>query len=70
MGVAWCVLVGVIWCVSILQAIEQPVPTNQIPREIPDQNWLSHPIPSALMGGILPFGCVFIQLFFILNSIW
>ncbi len=22
------------------------------------------------MGGILPFGCVFIQLFFILNSIW
>ena len=22
------------------------------------------------MGGILPFGCIFIQLFFILNSIW
>jgi transmembrane 9 superfamily protein 2/4 len=50
--------------------IEQPVKTNQIPREIPDQNWLSHPIPASLMGGILPFGCVFIQLFFILNSIW
>lgn len=51
-------------------AAEQPVRTNQIPREIPQQNWLSHPVPSALMGGILPFGCVFIQLFFILNSIW
>jgi transmembrane 9 superfamily member 2/4 len=22
------------------------------------------------MGGVLPFGCIFIQLFFILNSIW
>jgi len=50
--------------------MEQPVPTNQIPREIPEQSWLSHPIPSSLMGGILPFGCIFIQLFFILNSIW
>uniref|UniRef100_A0A914S255 Transmembrane 9 superfamily member n=2 Tax=Ascarididae TaxID=6250 RepID=A0A914S255_PAREQ len=28
------------------------------------------PIPGMLMGGILPFGCIFIQLFFILNSIW
>ncbi|XP_064393741.1 transmembrane 9 superfamily member 2-like [Halichondria panicea] len=50
--------------------IEQPVATNQIPREIPDQSWLSRPVPSSLMGGILPFGCIFIQLFFILNSIW
>ncbi|CAI8031059.1 Transmembrane 9 superfamily member 2, partial [Geodia barretti] len=50
--------------------IEQPVKTNQIPREIPEQNWLSHTIPTSLMGGILPFGCVFIQLFFILSSIW
>lgn len=52
------------------QAMEQPVRTNQIPREIPDQSWLSNPIPSSFMGGILPFGCIFIQLFFILNSIW
>lgn len=22
------------------------------------------------MGGVLPFGCIFIQLFFILNSLW
>ena len=22
------------------------------------------------MGGILPFGCIFIQLFFVLSSIW
>uniref|UniRef100_A0A665ULY9 Transmembrane 9 superfamily member n=1 Tax=Echeneis naucrates TaxID=173247 RepID=A0A665ULY9_ECHNA len=28
------------------------------------------PFPGIIMGGILPFGCIFIQLFFILNSIW
>uniref|UniRef100_A0A672J4G4 Transmembrane 9 superfamily member n=1 Tax=Salarias fasciatus TaxID=181472 RepID=A0A672J4G4_SALFA len=53
-----------------LQAIEQPVRTNQIPRQIPEQSFFTKPIPGIVMGGILPFGCIFIQLFFILNSIW
>ncbi|KXJ23174.1 transmembrane 9 superfamily member 2 [Exaiptasia diaphana] len=50
--------------------IEQPVRTNQIPRQIPDQSIYTRPLPGIIMGGILPFGCIFIQLFFILNSIW
>ena len=50
--------------------IEHPVRTNQIPRQIPDQIFYTKPIPGIIMGGILPFGCIFIQLFFILNSIW
>lgn len=53
-----------------VQAIEQPVRTNQIPRQIPEQSFFTKPIPGIVMGGILPFGCIFIQLFFILNSIW
>ena len=53
-----------------IQPPEPPVKTNQIPREVPDQSRLSHPVISALMGGILPFGSVFIQLFFIINSLW
>lgn len=51
-------------------AIEQPVRTNPIPRQVPPQTLYTQTIPGILMGGILPFGCVFIQLFFILNSIW
>uniref|UniRef100_A0A8C3AUZ6 Transmembrane 9 superfamily member n=1 Tax=Cyclopterus lumpus TaxID=8103 RepID=A0A8C3AUZ6_CYCLU len=47
----------------------QPVRTNQIPRQIPEQSFFTKPIPGIVMGGILPFGCIFIQLFFILNSI-
>lgn len=51
-------------------AIEHPVRTNQIPRQIPEQSFYTKPVPGIIMGGILPFGCIFIQLFFILNSIW
>ncbi|XP_017330589.1 transmembrane 9 superfamily member 2 isoform X1 [Ictalurus punctatus] len=50
--------------------IEVPVRTNQIPRQIPTQSFFTKPVPGIIMGGILPFGCIFIQLFFILNSIW
>jgi len=51
-------------------SIEQPVRTNQIPRQIPDQSIYTQPIPGIIMGGVLPFGCIFIQLFFVLSSIW
>ncbi|KTF79890.1 hypothetical protein cypCar_00018156 [Cyprinus carpio] len=50
--------------------IEPPVRTNQIPRQIPQQSFFTKAMPGIIMGGILPFGCIFIQLFFILNSIW
>ena len=49
---------------------EHPVRTNQIPRQIPDTPIYTKALPGVIMGGILPFGCIFIQLFFILNSIW
>uniref|UniRef100_A0A8C7ZH46 Transmembrane 9 superfamily member n=1 Tax=Oryzias sinensis TaxID=183150 RepID=A0A8C7ZH46_9TELE len=45
-------------------------PVSKIPRQIPEQSFFTKPIPGIIMGGILPFGCIFIQLFFILNSIW
>uniref|UniRef100_H0XK40 Transmembrane 9 superfamily member n=1 Tax=Otolemur garnettii TaxID=30611 RepID=H0XK40_OTOGA len=47
-----------------------PVHTHQIPRHIPPQSFFTNPIVGIIIGGILPFGCIFIQLFFILNSIW
>ncbi|CAL9102057.1 unnamed protein product [Musa textilis] len=51
-------------------AMEDPVKTNKIPRQIPEQAWYMQPGFSILIGGILPFGAVFIELFFILTSIW
>lgn len=51
-------------------AYEDPVRTNKIPRQIPEQPWYMNPIFSVFIGGILPFGAVFIELFFILTSMW
>lgn len=40
------------------------------PRAIPDQPvYLSRSVAMAI-GGLLPFGCVFVELFFILSSLW
>ena len=47
-----------------------PTKTNMIPRAIPPQAWYMQPAFAVLVGGILPFGAVFIELFFILSSIW
>lgn len=51
-------------------APEDPVRTNKIPRQIPEHAWYMNPVLSVLIGGILPFGAVFIELFFILTSMW
>jgi len=51
-------------------ASEAPVRTNKIPRQVPPQPWYMVPAFSVLVGGILPFGAVFIELFFILTSLW
>jgi transmembrane 9 superfamily member 2/4 len=47
-----------------------PVKTNQIPRQIPDKPFFLKSLVSALIGGMLPFGAIFIELYFILNSMW
>ncbi len=51
-------------------AADEPVRTNKIPRQIPEQPWYMNPLFSCLVGGVLPFGAVFIELFFILTSMW
>lgn len=74
------ILIALWFCISVpltllggyfgarAEHIQYPVRTNQIPREIPKQKY-----PSWLMvlgAGTLPFGTLFIELFFIMSSIW
>lgn len=50
--------------------LEFPVVTSNIPRQIPDQPWYLNPTITCLLGGILPFGACFVELFFVMSSIW
>lgn len=52
------------------ETISVPVRTNQIARHIPEQVWYTHPGFSIALGGILPFGAVCIELFFIMSAMW
>jgi transmembrane 9 superfamily protein 2/4 len=50
--------------------IKPPVQVNSIPRMIPEQAWYMRSQFSVLVGGVLPFGAVFIEVFFIMSSVW
>ncbi|KAJ2003307.1 hypothetical protein GGI04_003018, partial [Coemansia thaxteri] len=52
------------------QPYSEPVRTNSIPRAIPPLPGYMRPIPSILLAGALPFAVIFIELFFVLKSIW
>eukprot|EP00181_Compsopogon_caeruleus_P000891 CAMPEP_0184678342 /NCGR_PEP_ID=MMETSP0312-20130426/1076_1 /TAXON_ID=31354 /ORGANISM="Compsopogon coeruleus, Strain SAG 36.94" /LENGTH=641 /DNA_ID=CAMNT_0027127011 /DNA_START=213 /DNA_END=2138 /DNA_ORIENTATION=- len=49
---------------------EFPVKTNQIPRQIPPPPLGISPWTYIVVAGVLPFGTVFMELVFIMNSIW
>eukprot|EP00286_Rhodomonas_abbreviata_P012809 CAMPEP_0181327422 /NCGR_PEP_ID=MMETSP1101-20121128/22094_1 /TAXON_ID=46948 /ORGANISM="Rhodomonas abbreviata, Strain Caron Lab Isolate" /LENGTH=686 /DNA_ID=CAMNT_0023436083 /DNA_START=12 /DNA_END=2072 /DNA_ORIENTATION=+ len=50
--------------------LEFPTRTNQIPRQVPVQPWFVNAYLNILVGGILPFGAVFVEVFYVLSSIW
>ncbi|GMH70719.1 hypothetical protein TrST_g9124 [Triparma strigata] len=49
---------------------EYPCVTSTIPREIRPLPWYLQPWAVIAMGGVLPFGAAYVELFFILSSIW
>ncbi|KAF2088553.1 endosomal P24A protein-like protein [Saccharata proteae CBS 121410] len=58
------------WLGFKARVIDTPVRTNQIPRQIPPAGGYLKPLPSMLLVGVLPFGAIFVELYFIMNSIW
>ena len=51
-------------------AIEYPVVTSNIPRQIPTQQWYMSPLVVCALAGSLPFGACFVELYFVMSSIW
>jgi transmembrane 9 superfamily protein 2/4 len=52
------------------EALSVPCRTNHMARRIPTQPWFAGSIFTSLVGGVLPFGAVFTELFFIMTSLW
>ena len=47
-----------------------PCRVNPIPRQIPEKTWYTETVAIILIGGILPFGSIFIEMYFIFTSFW
>lgn len=50
--------------------VELPCRVSSMPRQVPTQAWYLRTPVAAALGGLLPFGTVFVELFFILSSLW
>ncbi len=47
-----------------------PVAVGPMPRPVPAQPWYLRRAATMAIGGVLPFGTVFVEVFFIMNSLW
>jgi len=52
------------------EAYSPPVRVNLIPRQIPPQPWYMSSFVVVFFGGVLPFGAVSVELFFIMSALW
>ncbi|KAH7884475.1 hypothetical protein F5I97DRAFT_1889772 [Phlebopus sp. FC_14] len=50
--------------------VSHPVRVNQIPRQIPPIPGYLQPWASAVLAGILPFGAAFVELYFVMSSLF
>lgn len=51
-------------------SIEFPTVTSTIARAIPPPPALLHPIVGTLVAGVVPFAAAYVELFFIMTSLW
>ncbi|KAM7534563.1 hypothetical protein Aperf_G00000110799 [Anoplocephala perfoliata] len=47
-----------------------PCRVNAVPRPIPAAKWFTKPHVISFIGGVLPFGSIFIEMYFIFTSFW
>ncbi|KAJ8661005.1 hypothetical protein O0I10_003227 [Lichtheimia ornata] len=52
------------------ERIEHPSRTTQMPRFIPEKRWYQSYSMSVLLGGVIPFAIVFVDLDELLKSVW
>lgn len=64
------VLFGTILGRSTAVLNDHPCRVNKTRRPIPYQRWYSTPLSLVLFSGLLPFGSIFLEVYFIFTSFW
>jgi len=64
------VVAGTVIGRNTVSSQDVPCRVNALKRPIPDHKWYTHPVVLSLAGGILPFGSIFIEMYFIFTSFW
>jgi len=49
---------------------DNPCRISPVPRSIPEKKWYLHPAVNVTLGGILPFGSIFIEMYFMFTAFW
>lgn len=63
-------LVGTVLGRNLAGQPNYPCRINAVPRPIPEKKWFMEPAVIICLGGILPFGSIFIEMYFIFTSFW
>lgn len=63
-------LVGTILGRALAGQPNFPCRVNAVPRPIPEKKWFMEPGVIVMLGGVLPFGSIFIEMYFIFTSFW
>jgi transmembrane 9 superfamily protein 3 len=64
------VLLGTIAARARAKPFHPPTRVAQIPRQIPEKRWYLQHWAVIPLGGLLPFGSIFIETYFIFTSFW
>jgi len=63
-------LVGTVLGRNLAGNPDYPCRVNAVPRPIPEKKWFMEPWVIVSLGGVLPFGSIFIEMYFIFTSFW
>lgn len=63
-------LVGTVLGRNLAGQPDYPCRINAVPRPIPEKKWFMEPGIIILLGGVLPFASIFIEMYFIFTSFW
>jgi len=63
-------LVGTLLGRNLNGQANYPCRVSSVPRPIPEKKWFMEPSIIVCLGGVLPFGSIFIEMYFIFTSFW